>query len=165
MSIMKEINLLVKKAQQFSPEEQAIVDRYAMFGHAGRLKARRVIDLRRKAATLKSSDPGVTTRNPDGSTTTRRSGYLQGGVTRQQAERDPEAAKKWNMAQQARDMMNASFAGRRGLNSMPKMQTMPKKTVVAPGHAVSPSWGVFSKGRANKPSRQATEVKVNNTIF
>jgi hypothetical protein len=151
MSIMKEINLLVKKAQTMSPEEQAIVDRYTrMFGPAGRLKARRVIDLKRKAAAIKSSGPGVTTRNPDGSTTTRWSGYLQGGVTRQQAERDPEAAKKWNMAQQARDMINASFAGRRGSNAMPNMQ-MPKmqksplksKTVVAP----------------------RAEVKVNNTIF
>lgn len=202
MSIMEEINLLVKEAHQFSPEEQAIVDRYTrLFGPAGRLKARRVIDLKRKAAALKSSGPGVTTRNPDGSTTTRWSGYLQGGVTRQQAERDPEAAKKWNMAQQARDMMNASFAGRRGLNTMPKtqmpkmqtmpnmqksplksetwvapgaeeflntmpkMQTMPKNTVIAPEPAASPSLGMPSKGRANKSSRQAPVVKVNNTIF
>lgn len=128
MSIMKEIDLLVKKAQQFSPEEQAIVDRYnRVFGPAGRLKARRVIDLKRKAAAIKRSGPGVTTRNPDGSTTTQWSGYLQGGVTRQQAERDPGAAQKQTMPN--RQMQT------------PNMQTMPNrkespiksKTVVAPG--------------------------------
>ena len=147
MSVMKEINLLIKKAQQFSPQEQAIVDRYTrVFGPAGRLKAHKAISLKRVAAALKRSGPGVTTRNPDGSTTNRWSGYLQGGVTRQQAERSPDAAYKWNMAQQERDMMNESFSGRRGLNTTPNMQipdmnTMPNmqksplksKTVVAPG--------------------------------
>ena len=157
MSVIQEINLLVKKAQTMSPEEQAIVDRYIrVFGPAGRLKAHKAIALKRDAAALKSSGPGVTTRNPYGSTTTRWSGYLQGGVTRQQAERRPVAAQKWNMAQQARGMMNALFSGRRRLNTMPKMQmpnmqTMPNRQIQTPKMQTMPN-------REKSPMKSKTVV-------
>lgn len=157
MSVIQEINLLVKKAQTISPEEQDIVDRYTrVFGPAGRLKAHKAIALKRDAAALKNSSPGVTTRNPDGSTTTRWSGYLKGGVTRQQAERSPGATQKWNMAQQARGIMNALFAGRRGLNTMPKMQmpnmqTMPNRQIQTPKMQTMPN-------RQKSPMKSKTVV-------
>ena len=101
-----------------------------------------------------------------GTTAKKWSGVRRGGVTQEQAKRDPLAAQRWRDATDSRRMIDKAISGRRSvnLNSLP---TTPA-SAVHPGPAASTSWRMFSEGRGsimNKPSGQSPEVKVNNTIF